>query len=411
MPLDITFIRHAQTTGNAAGRWQGHTNSSLSDLGTTQAERLGRRLAATDFDLVVSSDLDRTMQTAAALGRPIEPDPRWREPFFGAWEDLTTAEIMTRDPDTLAALINGEDIAPGGGESFTAVIERTTAALRDLVARVGEGSVAVVSHGMALLLLLSSLLETKRPSPLRLLGNSALATIKLDADDQLGVITYNDDTHLGRTTLPHFGSSPDDTEMLLIRHGRTVANDEGRWQGQTDGMLNATGRDQALALAKYLPKVDALYSSPLSRAEDTARAIADEQGVEVRLHDGLQEIGFGAWEGMTRAEIAASYPDEYATFNDGGADAARGGNGETFAGVRQRMADALGAIVAKHPGQEVGVVSHGGATRAYVTEVLGIPYEKRQRLGLLGNTGFARMAHTKRGPALVSWNLTPHLED
>jgi broad specificity phosphatase PhoE len=409
LPLEITFIRHGQTTGNAGGRWQGHTNASLTDLGRAQAEKLAASLEETEFDLVVSSDLDRTMETAAALGLPIEADVRWREPNFGKWEDLTTAQIMTRDPDTLAALFNGENIAPGGGELLSDVVERTGAAVDDLVSRVGEGSVAVVSHGMALLLLLANRLGTRLPTPLRLLGNTSTATVQMTGDG-LSVTSYNDDTHLGHTALPHFGASPDDTEMLLIRHGRTISNDEGRWQGHTDGKLNPVGRRQAAALADELPPLQALYSSPLSRAADTARAIADRQQLDVRYAEDLKEIGFGAWEGMTRAEIATAFPDEYAEFNIGGDDAARGGNGETFAGVRRRMAAALSAIVADHPGQDVGVVSHGGVTRAYVTEVLGIPYENRQRLGLLSNTGYARMAYTGRGPTLVSWNLAPHLK-
>ncbi len=408
MPVEITFIRHGQTTGNLAGRWQGYTNSSLTELGVEQAKKLGARLATAEFDLVISSDLDRTVQTAAGLDRPFETDPRWREPFFGDWEDLESSEIMARYPEDLAALFAGEDIALGGGEHLSEVLARTTEALNDVVARVGDGSVAIVSHGMSLLTLLSGLLGTKRPSPLRLMGNTAIATAVFDGDD-FSVPIYNDDTHLGYTPLPPFGHSPDDTEVLLIRHGRTVSNEEGRWQGHADGKLNAEGIYQASLLAASLPPVDALYSSPLSRAADTAAAIAARQELEVRLEHDLKEIGFGAWEGMTRDEIAAAFPDEYAAFSTGGADAARGGSGETFDGVRKRMSAAMGEIVRLHPGEQVGVVSHGGATRAYVTDILGISYQNRNRLSILGNTGYARMAFTMRGPTVVSWNLAPHL--
>jgi len=407
VPVEITFIRHGQTTGNAAGRWQGHTNSSLTDQGVAQAKKLASRLAECRFDLIVSSDLDRTAQTAAALRRPFETDVRWREPFFGDWEDLETSEIMGRYSDDLAALFSGEDIALGGGERLSEVMARTTEALNDVVARVGDGSVAIVSHGMSLLTLLSGLLGTTRPSPLRLMGNTAIATARF-SDEGFSVPRYNDDTHLGHTAPSPFGQSADDTEVLLIRHGRTVSNEEGRWQGHIDGELNAEGRQQASLLAASLPPVDALYSSPLARATDTADAIAARQELEVRLEHDLKEIGFGAWEGMTRADIAATFPDDYAAFN-AGSDEARGGTGETFAGVRRRMADALGQIAGRHPGQQVGVVSHGGATRAYVTGILGISYENRNRLSILGNTGYARVAFTMRGPGLVSWNLAPHL--
>lgn len=407
MSVEITFIRHGQTAGNAAGRWQGHTNSSLTDLGEEQAARLGQRLADKHFDLVIASDLDRTVATAAALHHPLETDARWREPFFGDWEDLDTSEIMSRSAADLAALFAGEDISLGGGERLSEVLERTDAALNDVVARVGEGSVAIVSHGMALLTLFSGRLGTKRPSPLRLLGNTAIATLIVDGDD-VSVPRYNDDTHLAETAVPRFGHDPTDTEVLLIRHGQTVANEEGRWQGHQDGMLNDVGREQAARLGGLLPPIDALYSSPLSRAADTAAAIADHQGLEVRLEHGLKEIGFGAWEGMTKPEIAVAFPHEYAAFRNG-SDAARGGNGETFAGVRRRMAKSLREITSRHPGQHVGVVSHGGVTRAWVTDVLGIPYENRNRLSILGNTGYARIAFGRQGPSVVSWNLAPHL--
>jgi broad specificity phosphatase PhoE len=405
----ITFIRHGQTTGNAAGRWQGHTNSILTDLGREQAARLGARLEEVPFDLVVSSDLDRTVQTAQALGRPVETDARWREPFFGEWEDLTTDEIMARDSEQVAAIFGGEDVAIGGGERLSETMERTREALGDLVDRVGNGRVAVVSHGMSLLTLLSGLLETRIPSPLRLLGNTSIASAGV-SDDGFCLLQYNDDTHLGHTALPHFGASPDDTELLLIRHGRTVSNEESRWQGHTDGQLNAEGRRQAALLATALPAIDAIYASPLSRAADTATAIAQGRNLHIRVDDDLKEIGFGAWEGMTRAEIASAFPVEYHEFNNG-SDAARGGSGETFRGVRRRMGDAVREIVEQHRGESVGVVSHGGATRAYVTEVLGLDYPQRNRLGLLGNTAYARMAFTMRGPGLVSWNLAPHLND
>ena len=409
MSVEITFIRHGQTTGNAGGRWQGHTNSDLTDLGREQAARLGARLRDVAFDLVISSDLDRTRQTAAALGRPVEADERWREPFFGRWEDRTTDEIMAHDAEQVAAVFRGEDVAIGGGERLSAVMARTRSALTDAIGRVSDGKVAVVSHGMSLLTLLSSLLDTRVPSPLRLLGNTSIAIVVFDGDD-FSMLQYNDDTHLGHSALPHFGSSPDDTELLLIRHGKTVSNEQGRWQGHTDGQLNATGRSQAALLAGGLPSVDVLYASSLSRAVDTAGAIAQGRDLSVNVDDDLKEIGFGAWEGMTREEIAERFPNEWTTFHNG-RDVVRGGDGETFEGVRKRMNAALGGIVRRHPGETVGVVSHGGATRAYVTEVLGIDYERRNRLGLLGNTAYARMAFTERGPGLVSWNLAPHLNN
>lgn len=408
MPVQITFIRHGQTDGNAAGRWQGHTDSALTPRGRRQAKALGARLADQHFDLVVSSDLGRTQETAAALERDYVADARWREPFLGSWENLTTAEIMRQPGDGLAALLAGEDVALGGGERMSEALARTRAALDEAIDRVGgDGSVAIVSHGMALLVLLTDLLNVRIPSPLRLLGNASIAELVLDGAD-VRMIRYNDDTHLGDLDPIHFEHDPRDTELLLVRHGETTANIEDRWQGHQEGEFSEEGQRQVGLVAGRFPEVAAVYSSPLRRAAETAGAIAARQGLEVGLDDRLKEISFGAWEGLTRAEIKEQFPDAAAFF--AGQDVVRGGTGECFAEVRKRIRSALQDIANMHPGEKVAVVSHGGATRAWMTEVLGLPYESRHRLAILGNTGWARATVGTNGANLLAWNLAPHLE-
>jgi broad specificity phosphatase PhoE len=408
VPVTITFIRHAESAGNVAGLWQGHTDSALSEMGQAQVERLARRFAGAEFDAVVSSDLQRTVATAAALNGSVVTDPRWREPFLGDWENLATDAVMRQSPGALQALLRGDDIALGGGERLSEVLVRTRAALDELIATVGKGSVAVVSHGLALLTIVTGLLRTKLPSPLHLMGNAAATIVTYD-DGRYAVPRYNDDTHLGALAGTPYGHRGDETHVLLIRHGRTRANVEGRWQGRSDTGLTAEGMAQAEALSKWIPPLDALYSSPLSRAVITAEAVAAPQELPVRVLPGLEEIGFGAWEGLTREEIAARYPAEYAEFRSG-ADVRRGGTGETWVEVCRRMEETVAGITAGHPGGAVGIVSHGGATRAYVATLLGLGYADRHRLSILENTGYAKVDFTGRGPSLVGWNLAPHLE-
>ena len=93
------------------------------------------------------------------------------------------------------------------------------------------------------------------------------------------------------------------TTLLLVRHGETDWNRDGRWQGQSDTPLNELGRRQARELAEQLDGVDVVYSSDLARARETAEILAERAGVEVRLDPRLRERGFGAWEGLTLAEI------------------------------------------------------------------------------------------------------------
>jgi broad specificity phosphatase PhoE len=161
-------------------------------------------------------------------------------------------------------------------------------------------------------------------------------------------------------------------------------------------------------LAGTLPRVGALYSSPLTRAVDTAGSIAARQRLQVSYDDRLKEISFGAWEGLTRSEIRDQFPESAAFFD--GHDVIRGGTGETFDQVRLRVRSALRDIATRHPGEKVAVVSHGGAIRAWMTELLGFSYARRNRLSILANTGYARVASGVGGQTLVAWNLAPHLD-
>ena len=136
--------------------------------------------------------------------------------------------------------------------------------------------------------------------------------------------------------------------------------------------------------------------------------MADEHRIEVRELSALQEFSFGRWEMMNREEMAASDPSLWAELMSG-IDVARGGTGETFAQLQKRVGAAIGDLAGRHAGKKIGVISHGGATRAFATQVLGLDFAGRRTLGPLENTAMARVVYGSRGPALASWNLTPHL--
>ncbi len=151
--------------------------------------------------------------------------------------------------------------------------------------------------------------------------------------------------------------------------------------------------------------VDALYTSPLERAHATARAVADEQSHALLVDARLKEIGFGAWENRTRSEIEEEDAAGFAELMSNEADVRRGGSGETFAEVQERMTRAVADIAARHAGGRIAIVSHGGATRAYVTNLLGIDFRGRFRLGTLRNTRVGRIEFGQRGPLLAHWNM------
>jgi probable phosphoglycerate mutase len=148
------------------------------------------------------------------------------------------------------------------------------------------------------------------------------------------------------------------TRILLVRHGETDWNRDRRMQGHSDQPLNDTGRGQARALADELAKepLEAVYSSDLSRAQETARIVADAHGLQVTTLPDLRERHFGTWEGLSDAEIQERFPEQIAS----GAL----GDGETREEMDRRVLEALQQIAREHPGSTVLVVSHGGPLRS-----------------------------------------------
>ena len=155
------------------------------------------------------------------------------------------------------------------------------------------------------------------------------------------------------------------TTLLLARHGETDWNRELRIQGSSDIELNELGRQQARYLAQELTDVDleAVYASHLSRARATAEAVAAAHGLQVNIDPRLRERSFGSWEGLTREDIAV--------FPEGSRH-----DGESDDEVRERMLAAVEEIAAKHPGEQVLVVSHGGALNTLWHHALGVRVER-----------------------------------
>lgn len=408
MPASVTFIRHAETNGNVARLWQGQTDTGFSTRGERQLDALGERLDGAEFDLVVASDLGRTVGTAEATGLPFVTDARWREIDVGEWEGLTYQQIRERDPERWQGFLEGRDVPLGGGESVRDVRERITSVHRELVDRIGpDGRALVITHGLATVMAFHGALDVTTSLSMRVPANTALSTLESSDVNTHTMVTYNDATHLEDRDPPgHEG----ETRVVLVRHGETEANISGRWQGHQDSPLTAAGEHQAQRLGEFPPAVDVVYSSPTGRARRTAEAMVNGTGQPITHHDGLKEIGFGEWEGSTVEQIRSRDPEIFDMFRHEGVDIVRGRTGETFAGVRTRVTAAIEGFVDRHAGGRIGVVSHGGATRAYISGVLGIDFPRtRTAIRSLANTGIGHVGYDQRGPALIAWNVAPHL--
>ena len=153
------------------------------------------------------------------------------------------------------------------------------------------------------------------------------------------------------------------TELLLVRHGETDWNRDRRFQGHADPPLNETGREQARTLASELAgeSLDAVYTSDLARANETAEIIAGRLGVPVVVDAELREIDVGEWQGLTWPEIEERFPDGVRNWQERGHGWERG---ETYDALGERVVRALGRIGAEHPAGRILIVGHGGTVRS-----------------------------------------------
>ena len=163
------------------------------------------------------------------------------------------------------------------------------------------------------------------------------------------------------------------TRLFLVRHGATVLSAEDRYAGSVDVALSDEGRSQARALGARLAResLAAVYASPMSRAQDTASLIVAGRGLDVTTDPDLRETDHGHWEGKTREEIRAGFPEEYARWERDPFTFAPSG-GETGLQVLARALPAVLAIVSGHPDSSVLVVSHKATIRLVVGALLGV---------------------------------------
>jgi len=191
---------------------------------------------------------------------------------------------------------------------------------------------------------------------------------------------------------------------VLWRHGQTIWNVQHRFQGQTDIPLDATGEEQAEQAARRLATLrpHALFSSDLTRAQQTAVPLARLTCLPVTADKDLRERFGGDWEGLADAEIRERYPAERATWNPP--------NGEPTVVVADRMAGALIRVAATlADGQLAVVVGHGAALRLGMERVLGIFLEDAPILGSLANCSWSVLELRETRWRLLEYNATAQM--
>ncbi|MEU6299392.1 bifunctional RNase H/acid phosphatase [Streptomyces erythrochromogenes] len=201
--------------------------------------------------------------------------------------------------------------------------------------------------------------------------------------------------------------------FVLLRHGETALTPQKRFSGSggSDPELSPAGRRQAAAVAEALAArgtVQTVISSPLLRCRETARAVADRLGLDVTVEQGLREVDFGAWEGLTFAEVRERFPEDLQAWLDSPKAAPTGG-GESFAAATRRISATRDRLLAEHAGRTVLLVTHVTPVKILVRLALGAPPESLFRMELSA-ASLSAVAYYADGNASVRLlNDTSHL--
>lgn len=208
------------------------------------------------------------------------------------------------------------------------------------------------------------------------------------------------------------------TRLLLIRHGQTAWNADGRFMGQMDIELDEKGLRQAEAVGRRLAleRPQAIYASDLKRAFQTAESIrrsiaescAPEEPPPLIREPALREMSFGSWEGLNYQQISAAYPEalqaweaDYLHYSPQG--------GESATQMVERVLAAHARIVERHPEASVMLVAHGGSLQALLTHLIGLPIDRIWQIPM-SNTGISELSLYPAGAILNRFNDTCHLE-
>ena len=326
VPLRLLLVRHGLSSFNLEHRVQGRDDlSCLTEQGQRQAHATGAALQDLPIQAAYSSPLRRAHQTAAILlaaqggSMTAQLDDDLLEVDLEPWSGLLSSEVRERFPDQHHQWRHAPEqleLSRAGGGRYRPIVELMAQAstfLDRLLARHSTDTVLVLAHNAILRCLVLNLLglPASRFQHLRL-DNASLSVFNIRwsgaGEQEVQIESLNGTAHLGEG-LPAKGAGP---RLLLVRHGETEWNRQGRFQGQIDIPLNAQGRAQAEAAGRCLAgePIQRAYTSAMARPRQTAELIlAGRAGIPLTSLRGLVEIGHGLWEGELEEAIHQGWPD------------------------------------------------------------------------------------------------------
>jgi phosphoserine phosphatase len=436
----VILVRHGETSFNAEGRVQGHIDvSTLTPKGMADAKRVGQALLGIPIQAFYHSPLQRARQTAqaietvlaaenAAIAQPTV-NSNLIEISLPLWEGLLFDEVKEKYPDAYQAwhkaphLLQMDD--PDGAPPFFPVQSLFAQAQRlwdEVLPAHPNQTVLLVGHsGINRSLICTALgLPPERYQTIQQ-ANCNISILNFP-DNTLGsaqLESLNITSHLG-LPLPDVRKTHSAVRLLLVRHGETDWNRQGRFQGQIDVPLNANGHLQAQQAADFLSTIplDFAITSPMKRPKETAEAILQKHPQIAILGEepDFREISHGTWEGKFEAEIEQEFPGELERWRVT-PEAVQMPEGENLQEVSERAIAAWDAIIqsaraeSQNSGQtRVGlVVAHDATNKVILSHVVGAGAEKFWSFKQ-GNGAVSVIDYPAEGPPILqAMNITTHL--
>lgn len=439
----VILVRHGESTFNAEGRVQGHCDlSALTPQGLATAYRVGETLRGIDFAAIYTSPLQRAKQTAQQLLSALQAGadsqgkalpnlqihPGLIEISLPLWEGLTFEQVRLQDPIAYGFwkesphLLEMQIPGPDGPTSFLplpALYQQARQFWQEILPQHPGETILLVCHsGISRALISTALgLGPERYQTLQK-ANCGISVLNfpLGWGSPVQLESLNLTSHLGQP-FPPPRRGHEALRLLLVRHGETDWNRQGRFQGRIDVPLNPTGRQQANQVAEFLRQVsiDFAVSSPMLRPRETAELIlAHHPQVTLTFMEDLREISHGDWEGQLEAEIETRFPGELQRWRETPAQVQMP-QGENLQQVWDRAIAAWNQIVttAKADGQggKVGlVVAHDAINKVILCHVAGVGPENFWNFKQ-GNGAVSVIDYPAgEGPPLLqAMNITTHL--
>tara|TARA_Y100001968_G_scaffold332358_1_gene390231 strand:+ start:2821 stop:4152 length:1332 start_codon:yes stop_codon:yes gene_type:complete len=431
MTLRLLLVRHGLSSFNKVLKIQGRNDlSTLSEEGKIQAIETGKTLADIPIDYVYSSPLQRASETTKNI---LEHSHKGLKPIYtnglleidlGEWSGLTKNEVKLKFPDAYLSWRQDPkklSIKRKDGNFFNPIEELTNQTkdfLKDLLIKHSPNqnqTILLVGHNAILRCILLNLIGDPSIGFRRLqIDNASISIININsAKNQsydVQIECLNSTTHL----TPIIPLKEGNSRLILVRHGETNWNREGRFQGQIDIPLNATGKEQAFAAGLFLKNfsIQKAFSSSMSRPKETAEIILQHHdNLKINLQENLVEIGHGEWEGKLETEIKKDWPQLLTNWKER-PETVEMPSGENINKVWERSINCWVKISrGLNQGETALVVAHDAVNKTILCNLLGL--QPKDIWMIKQGNGGINVIDIPREPSemsvITSLNITSHL--